>query len=108
MNEFDLIVRFKSDENSITLRNYIIDHLFEDKLFDNLQMWDFKRSEVLSIVNLQKENAELKIFCKKLIKTNNELRNSLRKYEIVPDIDYLPNGNEEYKENIGDNPYGVK
>lgn len=56
----------------------------------------------------QKENAELKIFCKKLIKTNNELRDSLRKYEVVPDVDYLPNGSEVYKENVGDNPYDIK
>lgn len=67
MNEFDLIVRFKSDEDSITLRNYIIDHLFEDKLFDNLQMWDFRRSEVLSILNLRKENTELKAKIKQII-----------------------------------------
>ena len=57
---------------------------------------------------LIKENEELKIFCKKLIKTNNELRDSLRKYEVVPDVDYLPNGSEVYKENVGDNPYGIK
>lgn len=55
-----------------------------------------------------KENTELKAFCKKLIKTNSELRNSLRKYEIVPDVDYLPDGTEVYKENVGSNPYGSK
>lgn len=55
-----------------------------------------------------KENTELKTFCKKLIKTNNELRNNLRKYEIVPDVDYLSDGTEVYKENVGDNPYDTK
>lgn len=57
---------------------------------------------------LEKENEELKAFCNKLINAYNELRNSLRKYEIVPDVNYLPNGLEVYKENVGDNPYGVK
>lgn len=74
MNEFDLIIRFKSDEDSITLQSYIIDHLLEDKLFDNLQMWDFKRSEVLSIVNLRKENAELKAHCKAVDEVNEKMK----------------------------------
>jgi len=56
----------------------------------------------------KKKNEELKLFCTKLIKANNELRKSLRKYEIVPDVDYLPNGLEVYKENVGNNPYGIK
>lgn len=60
------------------------------------------------IESLAKTITELKTFCKKLIKENNELRNSLRKYEIVPYVDYLPNGSEVYKENVGDNPYGIK
>lgn len=54
------------------------------------------------------KNKELKSFCAKLIKANNELRKSLRKYEIVPDVDYLPNGLEVYKENVGNNPYDIK
>lgn len=56
----------------------------------------------------KKKNEELKLFCTKLIKANNELRKSLRKYEIVPDVDYLPNGFEVYKENVGNNPYNTK
>lgn len=67
--------------------------------------------ERISVTNfnvIEKEKAEVKTFCKELIKTNNELRNSLRKYEIVPNVDYLPNGSEVYKENVGNNPYGVK
>ena len=75
---------------------------FDEELFD-------KAVEVMNEYdNLKKENEELKAFCNKLINANNELRNSLRKYEIVPDVDYLPNGLEVYKENVGDNPYGVK
>lgn len=65
-------------------------------------------TECQAVNLLKKENAELKAICIKLINANNELRNSLQKYEIVPNIDYLPNGLEVYKENVGDNPYGVK
>ena len=68
--EYDLIIRFKSNKPKYEIRDYIIKHTLND--FDNLQMWDFKRSgefaeskekqieiDAEQIRNLQKQNGEL-------------------------------------------------
>lgn len=40
--EYDLVIRFKSNKPKYEIRGYIINHILDE--FDNLQMWDFKRS----------------------------------------------------------------
>lgn len=40
--EYNLIIRFKSNKPKYEIRDYIMNHTLND--FDNLQMWDFKRS----------------------------------------------------------------
>lgn len=40
--EYDFVIRFKSNKPKYEIRSYIINHILDE--FDNLQMWDFKRS----------------------------------------------------------------
>lgn len=40
--EYDLVIRFKSNKPKYEIRDYIINHTLNE--FDDLQMWDFKRS----------------------------------------------------------------
>ena len=62
--EYDLIIRFKSNKPRYEIRDYIINHTLDE--FDNLQMWDFKRSSEFAeprekrIAELEKENEMFK------------------------------------------------
>jgi len=62
--EYDLVIRFKSNKPKYEIRDYIIKHTLNE--FDNLQMWDFKRSGEFAeprekrIVELEETIANLK------------------------------------------------
>lgn len=116
----DIITELRKENKQLQTRFHIVPEHYLTEALDKCNELERKNAEQKEIIHelhkpplydgysLQLKNEELKAFCTKLIKANNELRESLRKYEIVPDVDYLPNGLEVYKENVGNNPYGIK
>lgn len=78
--EYDLVIRFKSNKPKYEIRSYIINHILDE--FDNLQMWDFKRSGEFAEPR-EKRIEELETRCAELFLQNNEFAEQLTKAKEI-------------------------
>lgn len=65
MDEYELIIVFKSETPFYEIRSLIVDDLLDN--FNNLQMWDFQRKKDGIISKLKQENEQLKAQFDKLL-----------------------------------------